>query len=97
MFELWVVIAGCGRGEVLLVDVRAKEDLPPQLRRRVRRVGRGRFATEAEATRVRREYQTTQAPTVEAGPASPEGASSLGGGRTAPCSTRYRPAEGVPG
>jgi hypothetical protein len=60
MFELWVVTEGDGKGEVLLVDVRAKEDLPPQLRRRVRRVGPGPFPTEAEATQFRRKYRATQ-------------------------------------
>ena len=58
MFELWVVTEGSGTGEVLLVDVSTKEDLPPQLRRRVRRVGPGRFSTEAEATQFRRKYRT---------------------------------------
>ena len=60
MFELWVVTEGDGKGEVLLVDVRAKEDLPPQLRRRVQRVGPGPFPTEAEATQFRQKYRTTQ-------------------------------------
>jgi hypothetical protein len=58
MFELWVVTEGCGKGELLLVDVGAEEDLPPQLRRRVRRVGPGRFTTEAEATQFRRAYRS---------------------------------------
>jgi hypothetical protein len=60
MFELWVVTEGDGKGEVLLVDVGAKEDLPPQLRRRVQRVGPTAFSTEAEATQFRRKYRTTQ-------------------------------------
>ena len=60
MFEVWVVTEGDGTGEVLLVDVGAKEDLPPQLRRRVQRVGSGPFPTEAEATQFRRKYRATQ-------------------------------------
>ena len=60
MFELWVVTEGDGKGELLLVDVGAKEDLPPQLRRRVQRVGSGPFRTEAEATQFRRKYRATQ-------------------------------------
>lgn len=60
MFELWVVTEGNGKGETVLVDVGAKEDLPPQLRRRARRVGPGPFPTEAEAARFRQEYRKTQ-------------------------------------
>jgi hypothetical protein len=60
MFELWVVTEGDGKGEVLLVDVGAKEDLPPQLRRRVQRVGPGAFRTEADASQFRRKYRMRQ-------------------------------------
>lgn len=60
MFELWVVTEGDGKGEVLLVDVGAKEDLPPQLRRRVQRVGPGSFSTEDAASQFRRKYRAIQ-------------------------------------
>ena len=68
MYELWVVTDGDGKGEVLLVDVGAKEDLPPQLRRRVQRVGPGSFPTEAEATQFRRKYRMAEDFTIGAAP-----------------------------
>jgi hypothetical protein len=58
MFELWVITEGSGAGELLLVDAGANEDLPPQVRRRVRRVGPGAFPTEADATQFRQKYRT---------------------------------------
>ena len=60
MFEMWVIAEGNGRGEVILADAGGEADMPPQLRRRIRKLGPAIFPTQQAAAQFRREYEAAK-------------------------------------